>query len=212
MTVTVATSDVSTAKDTAIHTQSAAEQSQPEATDASANLPAEQTESEQLKQTDIPTNTSMDNIMKKQNVVSPDDDVDADSTDLPIYSSDTPTNSHSFGYQSLSATMSRTQQKLMLMRQHFLADDENYLNHPRNQVKLTKVMERINREYDSITMFRDPVIESMQRVFTKYAHDHPEVLDDDYGAGYSEKDWLGGEKDKENESIVADGSGYGSIR
>ncbi|KAI9279199.1 hypothetical protein BC943DRAFT_340566 [Umbelopsis sp. AD052] len=43
--------------------------------------------------------------------------------------------------------MTRTQQKLLLQRQHFLADDENNLAHPRNQLRLTKEMEHVNREY-----------------------------------------------------------------
>ncbi|CAG8596192.1 3730_t:CDS:1 [Paraglomus brasilianum] len=213
-TTTTADPDITMAKDTSINTQATAEQqSQHEAAGASviSDLTTQQQESEQQKQNENPAARTMSTKTKKKFVVGLDDGLDADSTDLPIYSSDGSSNSHVHGYRSLSATMSRTQQKLMLMRQHFLADDENYLNHPRNQVKLTKVMERINREYDSITMFRDPVIESLQRVFTKYAHDHPEVLDDDFGAGYNGKDWLDGDREKENDG-VGDGSGYNTIR
>ncbi|CAG8494388.1 2500_t:CDS:1 [Diversispora eburnea] len=87
-------------------------------------------------------------------------------------------------------SISRTQQKLLLQRQHFLADDENYLIHPRNQLKLTKVIERINREHAAILLYRDPILESFQRAFTRYAQDHPEVLEDDFGAGYEDsKEW-----------------------
>lgn len=89
-----------------------------------------------------------------------------------------------------SSGISRTQQKLLLQRQHFLADDENYLIHPRNQLRLTKVIERINREHAAITLFRDPIIESLQRVWPKYVQDHPEVLGDDFGVGYEDaKEW-----------------------
>jgi hypothetical protein len=89
-----------------------------------------------------------------------------------------------------SSGMSRTQQKLLLQRQHFLADDENYLIHPRNQLRLTKVIERINREHAAISLFRDPIIESLQRVWPKYVQDHPEVLGDDFGVGYEDaKEW-----------------------
>ncbi|CAI2172239.1 14318_t:CDS:2 [Funneliformis geosporum] len=91
-----------------------------------------------------------------------------------------------------SGGMSRTQQKLFLQRQHFLADDENYLIHPRNQLRLTKVIERINREHAAILLCRDPIIESLQRVWPKYVQEHPEVLDDDFGGGYEDaKDWGG---------------------
>jgi hypothetical protein len=86
--------------------------------------------------------------------------------------------------------ISRTQQKLLLQRQHFLADDENYLIHPRNQLRLTKVIERINREHAAILLHRDPIIESLQRVWPKYVQDHPEVMDDDFGVGYEDaKEW-----------------------
>ncbi|CAG8439412.1 1321_t:CDS:2 [Ambispora leptoticha] len=89
-----------------------------------------------------------------------------------------------------STGISRTQQKLMLQRQHFLADDENFLIHPRNQLRLTKVIERINREHASILLYRDPMMESIQRVMGKYARNHPEVLDEDFGTSYDDnKDW-----------------------
>ena len=208
--------DTTMAKDTSVNTQKTTEQQSQHETvggpSVTSDSTTQQQESEQQKQTENPTARTMSTKTRKKFAVGLDDGLDADSTtDLPIHPSDGSSNSHVHGYRSLSATMSRTQQKLMLMRQHFLADDENYLNHPRNQVKLTKVMERINREYDSITMFRDPVIESLQRVFTKYAHDHSEVLDDDFGAGYNGKDWLDGDRERENDGL-GDGSGYNSVR
>jgi hypothetical protein len=88
-----------------------------------------------------------------------------------------------------SSTISRTQQKLELQRQHCLADDENYLTHPRNQLKLTKVMERINREHAAIRMYRDPIAESMSRAFARFAREHPEILDEDYGRGFDAQHW-----------------------
>ncbi|RIB04909.1 hypothetical protein C2G38_2119655 [Gigaspora rosea] len=87
-------------------------------------------------------------------------------------------------------SISRTQQKLLLQRDYFLADDENYIIHPHNQRRLTKAIERINREHAAISLYRDPMIESLQRTFAKYAQDHPEVLDDDFGASYEDsKEW-----------------------
>ncbi|RIA94365.1 hypothetical protein C1645_818072 [Glomus cerebriforme] len=89
-----------------------------------------------------------------------------------------------------SGGLSRTQQKILLQRQHFLADDENYLVHPRNQLRLTKVIERINREHAAISLYREPIIESLQRVWPKYVQEHPEVLEDDFGVGYEDaKEW-----------------------
>ncbi|KAG9296182.1 hypothetical protein G9A89_014774 [Geosiphon pyriformis] len=89
-----------------------------------------------------------------------------------------------------SSAISRTQQKLLLQRQHFLADDENFLIHPRNQLRLTKVIERINREQSSVLLYRDPMLESLQRVFARYAQEHPEVTEEDFGASYDDtKDW-----------------------
>ncbi|CAG8687451.1 13490_t:CDS:1, partial [Racocetra persica] len=89
-----------------------------------------------------------------------------------------------------SNAISRTQQKINLQRDSFLADDENYIIHPHNQRRLTRAIERINREHVAISLYRNPMIESLQRVFAKYAQDHPEVLDDDFGAGYEDsKEW-----------------------
>lgn len=60
--------------------------------------------------------------------------------------------------------MSRTQQKLMLQRQCFLADDKNYLDHPTNMRRLTKELDRVNREYRYIRHFEDPLAASFRRV------------------------------------------------
>ncbi|KAI8972765.1 hypothetical protein BDB01DRAFT_854418 [Pilobolus umbonatus] len=62
---------------------------------------------------------------------------------------------------------SRTQHKLMLQRQSFLADDKNYLDHPDNMRKLTKELERVNREYRCVRQFEDPLALSIQRVTTQ---------------------------------------------
>ncbi|CAJ0832798.1 18580_t:CDS:2 [Entrophospora sp. SA101] len=86
--------------------------------------------------------------------------------------------------------MSRTQQKLWLQRQYYQEDNENCLKHPKNQARLTKVTERINREHGAITLYRDPMVESLHRVFNRYAQEHPEVLEDDFGVGYEDaKEW-----------------------
>ncbi|KAI8584440.1 hypothetical protein K450DRAFT_216433 [Umbelopsis ramanniana AG] len=63
--------------------------------------------------------------------------------------------------------MTRTQQKLLLQRQHFLADDENNLAHPRNQLRLTKEMEHVNREYMYVRRYQDPMSESLIRCMEK---------------------------------------------
>jgi hypothetical protein len=65
------------------------------------------------------------------------------------------------------AAMTRTQQKLLLQRQHFLADDENNLAHPRNQLRLTKEMEHVNREYMYVRRYQDPMTESLIRCMEK---------------------------------------------
>ncbi|KAI9245475.1 hypothetical protein EDC94DRAFT_628316 [Helicostylum pulchrum] len=59
---------------------------------------------------------------------------------------------------------SRTQHKMMLQRQSFLADDKNYLDHPDNMRRLTKELERVNREYRFVKQFQDPLALSIQRV------------------------------------------------
>ncbi|KAL9549922.1 hypothetical protein MBANPS3_004980 [Mucor bainieri] len=60
--------------------------------------------------------------------------------------------------------LSRTQHKLMLQRQSFLADDKNYLDHPDNMRRLTKELDRVNREYKCVKQFQDPLALSIKRV------------------------------------------------
>ncbi|KAI8647659.1 hypothetical protein BD408DRAFT_408293 [Parasitella parasitica] len=60
--------------------------------------------------------------------------------------------------------LSRTQHKLMLQRQSFLADDKNYLDHPDNMRRLTKELDRVNREYKCVRQFQDPLALSIKRV------------------------------------------------
>ncbi|KAF1807715.1 hypothetical protein V8B55DRAFT_1025592 [Mucor lusitanicus] len=60
--------------------------------------------------------------------------------------------------------LSRTQHKLLLQRQSFLADDKNYLDHPDNMRRLTKELDRVNREYKCVKQFQDPLALSIKRV------------------------------------------------
>ncbi|KAF7732079.1 hypothetical protein EC973_006334 [Apophysomyces ossiformis] len=62
-----------------------------------------------------------------------------------------------------STGLSRTQQKLMLQREHTFVDDENNLAHPRNMIRLTRELERMGREYQCVKRFRDPMVESLMR-------------------------------------------------
>lgn len=66
-------------------------------------------------------------------------------------------------YQEIKRT-SRTQDKLLLQRQSFLADDKNYLNHPDNMKRLTKELERMNKEYRHLKQFCDPFTMSLKRI------------------------------------------------
>ncbi|KAI8075929.1 uncharacterized protein B0P05DRAFT_588346 [Gilbertella persicaria] len=63
-----------------------------------------------------------------------------------------------------STELSRTQHKLMLQRQSFLADDKNYIDHPQNMRKLTKELDRVNKEYRHLKQFQDPLLLSLRRV------------------------------------------------
>ena len=67
---------------------------------------------------------------------------------------------------------SRTQYKMMLQRQSFLADDKNHLDHPENMRRLTKELDRVNREYKSLKQYQDPLALSIQRVLATHHH-HP---------------------------------------
>ncbi|CAO3622747.1 unnamed protein product [Cunninghamella blakesleeana] len=74
---------------------------------------------------------------------------------------------------SSSSDINRTQQKLMLQRQCFLADDKNYLDHPSNMKRLTKEMDRINREYNSICQNEiNPMKESILRITSSSSIHH----------------------------------------
>ncbi|KAI9006688.1 hypothetical protein CLU79DRAFT_779349 [Phycomyces nitens] len=64
---------------------------------------------------------------------------------------------------SQPAGMTRTQQKLMLQRQHTLVDDENNLAHPRNMIRLTRELERMGREYRCVRRYQDPMMDSLRR-------------------------------------------------
>lgn len=59
---------------------------------------------------------------------------------------------------------SRTQHKIMLQRQCFLADDKNHLEHPENMRRLTKELDRMNREYRYVKQYHDPFVLSLNRV------------------------------------------------
>ncbi|KAI7890626.1 uncharacterized protein EV154DRAFT_511035, partial [Mucor mucedo] len=63
-----------------------------------------------------------------------------------------------------STVVSRTQHKMMLQRQSFLADDKNYLDHPENMRRLTKELDRVNKEYRFVKQYQDPLALSLQRV------------------------------------------------
>lgn len=63
----------------------------------------------------------------------------------------------------------RTQHKLQLQRLSFLTNDKNYLDHPKNMKRLTKELDRVNREYRCVRRYEDPVSESFKRLNQKAA-------------------------------------------
>lgn len=67
------------------------------------------------------------------------------------------------------ASSSRTQHKLQLQRLSFLTNDRNYLDHPKNMKRLTKELDRVNREYRCVRRFEDPINESFRRLNQKEA-------------------------------------------
>jgi TORC1 subunit TCO89 len=71
--------------------------------------------------------------------------------------------------------LSRTQHKLLLQRQHVFASDKNYLAHPANMLRLTKEMDRVNREYHQVRKFEDPMTESLRRVAQRLADSKHEI-------------------------------------
>lgn len=66
--------------------------------------------------------------------------------------------------QQHPSELSRTQHKLQLQRLSFLTNDKNYLDHPQNMKRLTKELDRVNREYRNVRRFEDPVKESLKRL------------------------------------------------
>lgn len=71
--------------------------------------------------------------------------------------------------QQLTPSSSRTQHKLQLQRLSFLTNDKNYLDHPKNMKRLTKELDRVNREYRCVRRYEDPVTESFKRLNQKAA-------------------------------------------
>ncbi|KAI7894562.1 uncharacterized protein EV154DRAFT_560212 [Mucor mucedo] len=69
-----------------------------------------------------------------------------------------------YAKQSNAAASSRTQHKLQLQRLSFLTNDKNYLDHPKNMKRLTKEIDRVNREYRCVRRFEDPIQESFRRL------------------------------------------------
>jgi hypothetical protein len=59
---------------------------------------------------------------------------------------------------------SRTQHKLQLQRLSFLTNDKDYIDHPANMKRLTKELDRVNREYRSVRRYQDPLMESLKRL------------------------------------------------
>ena len=60
-------------------------------------------------------------------------------------------------------------------------NDKDYLNHPKNMKRLTKELDRINKEYKCLRQYHDPLSESFKRLsysqkasFTK-KHAHPSI-------------------------------------
>ncbi|KAG2178932.1 hypothetical protein INT43_001779 [Umbelopsis isabellina] len=86
----------------------------------------------------------------------------------------TPPSSSSNGNIAIAANaqphnLSRTQHKLLLQRQYVFAADRNYLAHPKNMLRLTKEMDRVNREYHQVRKFEDPMAESLRRITSRLA-------------------------------------------
>ncbi|KAI8143284.1 hypothetical protein BJV82DRAFT_612198 [Fennellomyces sp. T-0311] len=71
---------------------------------------------------------------------------------------------HAYSNNQKPKEMSRTQHKLLLQRQSFLADDKDYLEHPTNMKRLTKELDRVNREYRCVRHFEHPLAQSLRRV------------------------------------------------
>lgn len=63
--------------------------------------------------------------------------------------------------------ISRTKYKLQLQRMSFLTNDKNYLDHPQNMRRLTKELDRVDREYRNVRCYEDPVKQSFHRLLLK---------------------------------------------
>lgn len=59
---------------------------------------------------------------------------------------------------------SRTQHKLQLQRLSFLTNDKNYLDHPQNMRRLTRELDRVDREYRNVRRYEDPLKQSLKRL------------------------------------------------
>lgn len=68
------------------------------------------------------------------------------------------------------AELNRTQYKMQLQRQSLLTNDKDYLNHPKNMKRLTKELDRVNKEYRNVRHYHDPLTESLKRLT------HPQSL------------------------------------
>lgn len=66
--------------------------------------------------------------------------------------------------QISSSDISRTQYKLQLQRLSFLTNDKNYLDHPQNMRRLTKELDRVEREYKNVRRYEDPLKQSFERL------------------------------------------------
>ncbi|CAO3631501.1 unnamed protein product [Mucor fragilis] len=71
---------------------------------------------------------------------------------------------HQQQQQQQQSELSRTQHKMQLQRLSFLTNDKNYLDHPQNMKRLTKELDRVNREYRNVRRYEDPVKESFKRL------------------------------------------------
>ncbi|KAI0225798.1 hypothetical protein L0F63_006803, partial [Massospora cicadina] len=78
--------------------------------------------------------------------------------------------SSSSGSQHIQQSLTRTQQKLLLQRQHLLSDDPS-VSHPQNHLWLTKEAERVSREYGWTRRHHNPVVESLIRVMSQKSDD-----------------------------------------
>lgn len=64
----------------------------------------------------------------------------------------------------IPSDLSRTQYKLQLQRLSFLTNDKDYLDHPQNMKRLTKELDRVEREYKNVRRYQDPLKQSFQRL------------------------------------------------